>query len=165
MSPIAFVVLALCGLAFGAVRPLPRLDGRIVGGEPTTIDKYPYQLSVRTGDFHFCGASIIGPNHALTAAHCVPDGSARGISLHAGTSHQSDGGSKHNAVKVTVHPQYRGSDYDYAIIEVDTSFPIGQSGVQAIELASVEPSAGQTSVISGWGALSVSIITYSVHIC
>ncbi|GLV45266.1 epsilonTrypsin [Carabus blaptoides fortunei] len=165
MTPIPFVVLALCGLAFGAVRPLPRLDGRIVGGEQTTIDKYPYQLSVRSGGYHFCGASIIGPNHALTAAHCVRNGSPNGISLHAGTSYKTQVGSKHNAVKVTVHPRYGSSDYDFAILEVGTPFPIGQEGIQSIELCSVEPSAGETSVISGWGAVSVSIIPYLVHMC
>lgn len=47
------------------------LDGRIVGGEPTTIEKYPYQASLRYQSTHRCGAVIISENYALTAAHCT----------------------------------------------------------------------------------------------
>ncbi|GLV45269.1 lambdaTry [Carabus blaptoides fortunei] len=164
MSPISIVVLALCGLAVGTESQVPRLDGRIVGGDPTTVEELPYQLSLRKRDYHWCGASIISPYHALTAAHCISNGSPDGVSMHAGTSYQNVPGSKHNAVKITIHPQYQGSDYDYAIVEVDTPFPIGQSGVQSIELCSVEPSAGENAVISGWGALSVSIILIIIYL-
>lgn len=47
-----------------------KFDPRIVGGTPTTIERYPWQLSVRIDGKHRCGASIISENRALTAAHC-----------------------------------------------------------------------------------------------
>lgn len=49
----------------------PRLGDKIVGGQSTTIQKYPYTLSLQQYGQHFCGASIITSIHALTAAHCV----------------------------------------------------------------------------------------------
>lgn len=46
-------------------------DGRIIGGEETTIDKFPYQVSLMSYGYHICGGSIINKNHVLTAAHCT----------------------------------------------------------------------------------------------
>lgn len=46
------------------------LKSRIVGGRATTIETFPWQLSVRSKGSHRCGASIISVNRALTAAHC-----------------------------------------------------------------------------------------------
>lgn len=46
---------------------------RIVGGTAASILEYPYQLSLqlRTLGSHFCGAALILPDVALTAAHCL----------------------------------------------------------------------------------------------
>lgn len=64
-------MLHLFSVLLGSIVPVPRFDGRIVGGEPTTIEKHPYQLSLQYYGSHICGASIISADWALTAAHCV----------------------------------------------------------------------------------------------
>ena len=51
---------------------------RIYGGEPVTSElKYPFFLAlvVNEGgvDYQICGATLIAPNVALTAAHCVTE--------------------------------------------------------------------------------------------
>ena len=51
---------------------------RIYGGEPVTSElKYPFFLAlvVNEGgvDYQICGATLIAPNVALTAAQCVMD--------------------------------------------------------------------------------------------
>lgn len=50
---------------------VPMLDGRIVGGSATVIQNFPYQLSLQYYGQHICGASILSPVVALTAAHCT----------------------------------------------------------------------------------------------
>lgn len=50
---------------------VPILDGRIVGGEPTFIEEYPYQASLLLNSYHRCGAAIISELFSLTAAHCT----------------------------------------------------------------------------------------------
>lgn len=47
------------------------LDGRIVGGEPTVIEKHPYQVSLQLLSYHRCGGVIISKDYVLTAAHCT----------------------------------------------------------------------------------------------
>ncbi|KAM4650411.1 transmembrane protease serine 4-like isoform 2-T3 [Discoglossus pictus] len=45
---------------------------RIIGGSPTTIEKWPWQASMQYMGQHVCGGSIITPYWILTAAHCMP---------------------------------------------------------------------------------------------
>lgn len=68
---ISFLTIFTVTEAF--VRANPRyIEGRIVGGEATTIDQIPYQVSLSNRGFsHFCGGSIISEEWILTAAHCA----------------------------------------------------------------------------------------------
>ena len=61
---------------------------RIVGGEaaPSPI---PWQVSVRSGTWHFCGATILDTSTILCAAHCNVKTSH---SIRAGSISRSSGG-------------------------------------------------------------------------
>lgn len=55
----------------GSHAVVPMYDGRIVGGDPTFIEEYPFQASMLLLSFHRCGAVIIDKDYILTAAHCT----------------------------------------------------------------------------------------------
>ena len=64
---------------------------RIVGGvdAPTMI---PWQVSVISGTFAFCGATIIDASTILCAAHCFYQKTVTGKSIRAGSTQKSSGG-------------------------------------------------------------------------
>lgn len=64
-------VIACAVLVSAAPPRVPMLDGRIVGGEATQIEQYPYQASLQYFLSHICGAVIISENYVVTAAHCT----------------------------------------------------------------------------------------------
>lgn len=47
---------------------------RIVGGSNANNGQFPHQISLRIGESHICGGSIISQNYVVTAAHCVTTG-------------------------------------------------------------------------------------------
>ncbi|XP_046748453.1 trypsin-7-like [Diprion similis] len=143
-----------CGLGSPASWRKPRLlDGRIVGGVEATIANHPYQLSFQLYDQHFCGAAIIAPKWAITAAHCIGSSSTKNYRLSAGSADKSEG-KLYEIKNATPHPNYDWYtiDYDMGIIEIDGEFEFGDN-VQPVSLPDVEPSAGTNGNVTGWGAL------------
>lgn len=76
----AVAFLAFIGLAAGPARA-ERAAVSIVGGKPTTIERWPWQAAVALSPERepersprqraFCGGSVIAPTVVLTAAHCA----------------------------------------------------------------------------------------------
>ena len=64
---------------------------RIVGGQdaPSPI---PWQVSVQTGYWHFCGATILDESTLLSAAHCFYESTAWDKSIRAGSVKEGSGG-------------------------------------------------------------------------
>jgi Trypsin len=57
-------------------------DDKIVGGAPTTVQQYPWQVAVARNDAvypgdgydrQFCGGTLVAPTIVITAAHCTFD--------------------------------------------------------------------------------------------
>jgi len=49
-----------------------RNDGsRIVGGEPTDMNEFPWMVRLSYFNRFYCGGMLINDRYVLTAAHCV----------------------------------------------------------------------------------------------
>ncbi|KAK4878229.1 hypothetical protein RN001_010735 [Aquatica leii] len=150
LVPVFFLVTACC---YGYGR---NLVGKIVGGEETTIEKYPYQLSLLKGDAHFCGAILIKNNVVLTAGHCVDNANVSDYKTRAGSSHRTHGGTILKVKKACVHPMYMSvsNDYDVAVLLLEKPYQLSTS-ISTIPLQSrgVEVATGLMGTATGWGSL------------
>lgn len=112
---------------------------RIVGGEVTTIEEHPYQISLEYGSSHRCGGSILNEYTILSAAHCTNGyvsfalySVAIGLYFYnfrlstvyfyirAGTSNVGSGGQRNRVTSVIEHSGYNPVtvDNDIAILKV-----------------------------------------------
>lgn len=134
-------------------------NGRIVGGEDTVIETYPYQASLQYNGRHMCGASIISKNYLITAGHCIMNPTSA-LSVRVGSTYHSRGGSIHQVIKATRHENYKTNSAgvpvnDVAVLKVKQPFVFGDN-VQPINLFSLNEvsNAGEKATITGWGTTS-----------
>jgi hypothetical protein len=125
----------------------------IVGGNAIQVQSAPWTVFVRnTGSTEYddCSGSILDPQHVLTAAHCVFDGSGTlatpaQLSVRAGISNFSaplstDAEQDRTVSSFTVHPGYTysttpGPD-DVAVIALGTPLDLTGPAVRAVALPS-----------------------------
>jgi len=126
MTFIQVLAVISCVVCVGLADPIqylprPRLDGRIVGGSRIDIRAVPWQVSLQRGGSHFCGGSIIGRRHILTAAHCTDGQRAQYIKVRMGSSYHSSNGTVVAVNKIIQHPNFNMQriDYDYSILELN----------------------------------------------
>ncbi|XP_055923221.1 trypsin-like [Eupeodes corollae] len=150
------IVCTLLGLTVAGVIE-PRYNpndfgGRIVGGEPTTIEKFPYQVSLQKGGSHFCGGSLYSPDIIITAAHCLQSYKPSEIKVRLGSANYKSGGELVSVKRFKYHEGYNSSIMinDVAVIKLST--PVRYTTkIQPIKLAESNPKTGTPAVVSGWG--------------
>jgi len=157
------VSLALCATAAPSIYTykshlVPMLDGRIVGGNNTTIEEYPWQISMTNFGSHRCGGSILTTTKIITAAHCVRGVLVDNVQIRAGSTFRTSGGVTIPVRRIIEHEDYNVPIYfdnDIALMFLASLLTFG-NGIQAITLPAqgfvVEH--GTDSQVSGWGALT-----------
>ncbi|XP_006869119.1 PREDICTED: transmembrane protease serine 9 [Chrysochloris asiatica] len=138
-------------------RPVLEKPIRIVGGLGAVSGEVPWQVSLKEGSRHFCGATVVGDRWLLSAAHCFNHTRVEYVRAHLGTaSLMGVGGSpvKVDLKRVVLHPLYHAStlDFDVALLELASPLFFNKY-VQPIclPLAIHKFPVGRKCMISGWG--------------
>uniref|UniRef100_A0A8C6JNX7 Uncharacterized protein n=1 Tax=Melopsittacus undulatus TaxID=13146 RepID=A0A8C6JNX7_MELUD len=147
--------LAECGS-----RPAMQTAGRIVGGSEASRGEFPWQVSLRENNEHFCGAAILTEKWLVSAAHCFTEFQDPAMwAAYTGTTslRGSDSGAvKMGIARIIPHPSYNTdtADYDVAVLELKRPVSFTKY-IQPVCL----PDAGhhfptsKKCLISGWGYL------------
>jgi secreted trypsin-like serine protease len=117
------------------------LQPSVVGGSPAPAYSFMGSLQDLWGG-HFCGASVVHPNWAVTARHCVQGSSPASMRLRVGSNNRTSGGVLVSVTSVTTHPTY-----DLAMIGLST---VPASHLPITIAASSGP-VGTFTRIMGWG--------------
>jgi len=136
---------------------------RIVNGVETEVNEYPWQgAMVYSGSNVFCGASVIGSKHLLTAAHCTQAVTDYGIDYQVlvgahSLSNPASSQERFNPAKFIQHSGYDDSTYDndIAIIVLSGEIDFTKSQVRPVCLPDSDSNTydSVTATVSGWGAL------------
>ncbi|KOB69233.1 Serine protease 2, partial [Operophtera brumata] len=164
------------------------IPNRIVGGEPTTIDRYPSIvqvdfLGVWTGTWgHSCAATILNSVYVLSAAHCFAGlfyGGPQFRRIRAGSTDRNTGGVIVNVAQVYNHPSYgmNAADGDISVVRlvsqlsytpvVQASSIINQGGVLPDNMPVVHAGWGHTaqSGVASPVLRDVTIFTVNNELC
>ncbi|WP_165436324.1 S1 family peptidase [Amycolatopsis suaedae] len=137
-----------------------------MGGNPASTKDYPWLLSfeqiIKTSIDtvaswrHGCGATLVGPNKAVTAAHCVPGlapDQARVVQGRDKTSSRE--GKTVKVDSIWSHPKFDGltqHGYDVAVLTLRESLPGPYLPIASAEDRDLYTE-GQHATVAGWGAV------------
>lgn len=128
---------------------------RIMGGQTAAPNSWPWQLSLREkGGKHYCGASLISSEWAVTAAHCVKDPTAQ-LEVMVGGHHRKNSDSRGKMVDVSyfiVHEEYKRKKHDVALLKLSSPVHFSSSvDTVCLPQQGQRISPGKRCYITGWG--------------
>jgi len=135
---------------------------QIVGGIPVnSANKYPFAAAYLSNYNQFCGASIIAPYYALTAAHCIASANPSNEQIAIGSLRYDGAGNPaatyHSVSRTYIHPQFNRAnlDYDVAVLELATPISFDTPNKRPITLAKgTDQFADYDATVIGWGTTS-----------
>ncbi|SPP74009.1 trypsin theta [Drosophila guanche] len=155
---VALVACLAVGSAWAgtvSISPNPfEREGRIVGGEDTTIRAHPYQVSLQTSrSSHFCGGSLINRNTVVTAAHCLQGRKASKVYVRLGSTLYNEGGLVVAVRELAYNEKYNAStmEFDVGILKLAEDVEETED-IRYIELAKETPATGTPAIVTGWGS-------------
>ncbi|NXK13120.1 TMPS9 protease, partial [Herpetotheres cachinnans] len=148
------------GRSYCGSRPAMQTASRIVGGSEASRGEFPWQVSLRENNEHFCGAAILTEKWLVSAAHCFTEFQDPAMwAAYTGTT--SLRGSDSSAVRMGIariipHPSYNAdtADYDVAVLELKTPVTFTKY-IQPVCLPDARHHfpTSKKCLISGWGYL------------
>ncbi|XP_069362751.1 trypsin CFT-1-like [Maniola hyperantus] len=138
---------------------------RIIGGNTTTIEKYPFAVQILYNAQLSCGGALITRRHVLSAAHCFIATNGQQVSpvyfsVRVGSTDLNKGGTIHSVSEVIVHQSYNTPvrDYDIAVMTLSSRVTLSSSvGTVAIPAPNVRLPDYALVTTVGWGRTNASI--------
>ncbi|KAI4453576.1 chymotrypsin-related [Holotrichia oblita] len=144
-------------------------DWRIFNGAFAAEDKFKYLISLRKAveNTHKCGGSIIHENWILTAAHCVFEQPEPHLYfVVADTKYLDYTGDRYNVSEIIMHPDFILTPHpnfkcqnDVALLKLSDRINGFGEKVELMKLEKEKIGLKQDSVISGWGATTLHLIS------
>ncbi|KAF0296303.1 Ovochymase-2 [Amphibalanus amphitrite] len=134
--------------------------GRIVGGSGAYAGQLPWTVSIQLAGQHFCGGTLIGQRHVLSAAHCFHNRRTADFRVVAGEHdlRVAEPAQQELAVAaLTVHDQYKYPSFrnDLALLTLAAPAVWGPFVQPAcLPAAGAAPPTGRTATVAGWGWLA-----------
>ncbi|MCI4384981.1 hypothetical protein PGIGA_G00045270 [Pangasianodon gigas] len=141
----------------------PPLNTKIVGGEAAAPGSWPWQVSIQSSGFHFCGGSLITENWVLSAAHCFQSITAPEITIYLGMESLEGTNSnmqKTSASNIIIHQEYNPDthDNDIALVQLSSSVTFTNYVIPVCLAASNSSFPGGTNVwVTGWGNIASNV--------
>ncbi|MEQ2223201.1 hypothetical protein ILYODFUR_034362, partial [Ilyodon furcidens] len=135
-------------------------EGRVVGGGNAVRGAWPWMVSLFWRGRHVCGASLIGSDWLLTAAHCVYgknvhlDYWSAVLGLHVQSNTNSEDVQTRRVDQIVIHREYNRLSKHGDIAMMHLQQPINfTQWVQPVCLPAQGQSftAGRKCFIAGWG--------------
>ncbi|XP_019868246.1 trypsin-1 [Aethina tumida] len=131
---------------------------RVVGGEVTKINEFPWIGGLSKGGEFLCGVTLITKKHVITAAHCVSGFDMRELNI-AFSDHDRTAVNRFSRItvrgvkKIREHEAFDAYTYnnDIAVLELDEPVDFGSS-IQPICLPEAGADySGRIALVAGWG--------------
>lgn len=145
---IKLIIIFLCH----QVLSINAVETRISGGNPTTINRNKYVVSLRRTDgTFFCGGSLVKNRYVVTAAHCVKGLNASDFNVHGGIEYLNQEGVKRSVDNIFVSKDFNNQTLSTDVAILKLSKPMQGRNIETIPLCSHKLPVGGRVKISGWG--------------
>ncbi|XP_011341020.1 trypsin-1 isoform X2 [Ooceraea biroi] len=144
-------LFAACGLT--------NKHNRIVGGNETLVNQYPWMAMLLYRNQFYCGGTVINSRYVLTASHCIDRFDVNKLSVRIlehdwNTTSEADT-QEYKVEKTIKHSGYSTTNYNNDIALIKLAHPIKFQGSMrpACLPDRVKTFAGEKGIVTGWGAV------------